>query len=112
MTADLTGSTALITGATSGIGKATALRLGTLGAHVVEEGAQLPRLSACLELVAHPPVAEVQIDVQLGTTPGLRAVTFPSPRFRDTVAPRLAADPPSPPARGALHAPVPRPAPR
>ncbi|MGE2767192.1 SDR family NAD(P)-dependent oxidoreductase [Rhodococcus sp. 1.20] len=37
-TTDLTGSTALITGATSGIGKATADQLGALGAHVIVSG--------------------------------------------------------------------------
>lgn len=38
MTTDLTGSTALITGSTSGIGKATANHLAALGAHVIVSG--------------------------------------------------------------------------
>jgi hypothetical protein len=38
---------------------------------------------------APPPVADVTIDVHLGTTPGLREVTFPLPRFRDTLTPRV-----------------------
>jgi NAD(P)-dependent dehydrogenase (short-subunit alcohol dehydrogenase family) len=38
MTTDLTGSTALVTGGTSGIGRATALALARLGAHVVLSG--------------------------------------------------------------------------
>jgi NAD(P)-dependent dehydrogenase (short-subunit alcohol dehydrogenase family) len=38
MTTDLTGSTALITGSTSGIGKAAADQLAALGAHVVVSG--------------------------------------------------------------------------
>ncbi|APR82027.1 Hypothetical protein A7982_07376 [Minicystis rosea] len=38
---------------------------------------------------APPPIADVTIDVRLGTTPGLRDVKFPAPRFRDTLAPRF-----------------------
>ena len=43
MTTDLTGSTALITGSTSGIGKATAHRFGALGAHVIVSGRDTSR---------------------------------------------------------------------
>jgi hypothetical protein len=38
---------------------------------------------------APPPVADVSIDLHLGTTPAVRAVRFPTPRFRDTLAPRF-----------------------
>ena len=36
-----------------------------------------------------PPVAEVVIDVKLGTTPGQREARFVEPRFRDTLTPRV-----------------------
>jgi hypothetical protein len=66
----------------------------TAGAHVSLAPwiAVMGSLEYAFWSAAPPPVAEVQIDVQLGTNPGLRAVRFPSPRFRDTVAPRLAAE--------------------
>jgi hypothetical protein len=38
---------------------------------------------------APPPVADVTLDVRLGTTPSLREVRFPAPRFRDTLSPHL-----------------------
>ena len=66
----------------------------TAGAHVALASwiAVMASLEYAVYSAAPPPVAAVQIDVQLGTTPGLREVLFPSPRFRDTVAPRLAAE--------------------
>ncbi len=36
-----------------------------------------------------PPVADVVLDVKLGTTPSQREVRFPLPRFRDTISPRF-----------------------
>ncbi len=39
-----------------------------------------------------PPVADVIIDLELGTTPGLREGHFTDPRFRDTLTPRVAVE--------------------
>lgn len=39
---------------------------------------------------APPPVADVAIDVRLGTIPSLREVRFIEPRFRTTLSPRVA----------------------
>lgn len=43
MTTDLTGTTALVTGGNSGIGRATAVRLASLGAHVILTGRDTAR---------------------------------------------------------------------
>jgi len=48
---DLAGSTALITGATSGIGRATAVRLARRGAHVLVSGRDRGRGEAAVDAI-------------------------------------------------------------
>ena len=51
MSTDLTGATALVTGATSGIGKATALLLAERGAHVIVSGRDADRGAAVVDTI-------------------------------------------------------------
>ena len=51
MSTDLTGTTALVTGATSGIGRATATALAALGAHVVVAGRDTARGEAAVAAI-------------------------------------------------------------
>jgi hypothetical protein len=46
-------------------------------------------LEVALYSAAPPPVADVTIDVRLGTVPSLREARFVEPRFRDTLSPRV-----------------------
>ncbi len=86
----LNGTTSVVVSGTNGWEPAVI----TAGAHVALTGwlAVMGSLEYAVYHAAPPPVADVQIDVQLGTTPGLREVRFIAPRFRDTLAPRLAAE--------------------
>lgn len=63
----------------------------TIGTRVKLFGglAALGSLEYAVYSAAPPPVADVVIDVHLGTTPGLRQVKFPAPKLRDTLAPRV-----------------------
>ncbi|HEY2651000.1 MAG TPA: SDR family oxidoreductase [Solirubrobacteraceae bacterium] len=51
MSTDLAGATALVTGSTSGIGKATALPLAERGAHVIVSGRDEPRGAAVVDTI-------------------------------------------------------------
>lgn len=83
----LNGTTTVLVRGASGYDPARA----SLGARVLV--ARGLRAFAALEYAAYSaapaPVADVSIDVQLGTTPALREGHFVQPRFRDTVSPRL-----------------------
>jgi hypothetical protein len=83
----LNGTTTVLVSGTNGWDPAVL----TAGAHVV----LVPGLAVMASLeyafysAAPSPVADVQVAVHLGTTPGLREVKFVEPRFRDTIAPRV-----------------------
>lgn len=63
----------------------------TLGARARVAGGffAMASLEYALYRFTPPPVADVTIDVHLGTTPGQREVRFPAPNFRDTLTPRV-----------------------
>ena len=72
MTNDLTGSTALITGATSGIGKATAMSLAALGAHVIISGRDKTRGDAVVAGIRAAGGAAEFIAADLGNQDSVR----------------------------------------
>lgn len=62
-----------------------------LGARVAIAGglSAFGALEYAIWSAAPPPVADVTLDVRLGTTPSQREARFVEPRFRDTISPRL-----------------------
>lgn len=100
----LNGATTVIVSGASGydparIGVGAAL---SLPAGVVAYGA----LEVALYGAAPPPVADVSIDVRLGTVPSQREARFIEPRFRTTISPRLGLELRRPEPQGALKPPA------
>jgi NAD(P)-dependent dehydrogenase (short-subunit alcohol dehydrogenase family) len=74
MSTDLTGSTALITGATSGIGKATAHHLAALGAHVIVSGRDKTRGDAVVADIRNAGGTADFVDAELNDENSVRAL--------------------------------------
>ena len=68
MSTDLTGTVALITGATSGIGKATAFAFANRGAHVLVGGRNAARAEAVVTSLRARGAKADFIDVDLGSS--------------------------------------------
>ena len=68
-----TGKTAVVTGASSGIGRAIALRLGDAGAHVFAAGRQQEALAGTVAAVAAAGGAATAVPADLRSTGGCRA---------------------------------------
>lgn len=104
----LNGDTAVILRGASGYDPARI----DLGARVLV--ARGLRAYAAVEIATYsaapPPIADVKIDVHLGTTPSLPAGRFEEPRFHDTVSPRIGLEwrSPSPPLSGSFFGGEPR----
>lgn len=74
MTADMQGRTALVTGSTSGIGRATALALAERGAHVIVSGRNAERGASTVEAIAAAGGSAEFIAADLSTAQGAHAL--------------------------------------
>ena len=68
-----TGKTAVVTGASSGIGRAVALRLGEAGAHVFAAGRRAEALAGTVQAVAGPAARPLRWRPTCGTPARCRA---------------------------------------
>jgi NAD(P)-dependent dehydrogenase (short-subunit alcohol dehydrogenase family) len=62
-----TGKTAVVTGASSGIGRAVALRLGEAGAHVFAAGRRAEALAGTVQAVAGAGGAATAVSVEIAS---------------------------------------------
>lgn len=105
----LNGTTTVLVRGASGYDPA---RVGLGGRVLVARGV---RAYAALEYAAYsaapPPIADVRIDVALGSTPAMREGRFIEPRFHDTLAPRFGVEwrYPAPALPASFFGPDPRP---
>ena len=91
MNTDLTGRTALVTGSTSGIGRAIAATFARAGADVVVNGRSADRVTSTAEELAAETGGQVRgIAADISTAEGAGTSTSAAPAFRHSSAARTA----------------------